>query len=114
MASNNAEKAQRVILLLSGGRGERIGGDVPKQYFDILSCGGFVLSNYQTELPELFTPGEDLAVYGSMEELLFLAEYYLTHDEQRREIAACGYETLKKNYTCEVQMGKMMLAAFEK
>ena len=99
------------INISTTSRGIRSG--LPLRIFDILSSGGFVLTNYQEELPELFTIGEDLAVYTSMEELAALAEYYLTHDEERRSIAANGLATLKANYTYERQMEKMMLIAFE-
>ncbi len=86
---------------------------LPLRIFDILSCGGFLISNYQPEIPELFTPGEDLVMYGSREELLDLVAYYLGHDKERKEIAAQGLKTLKENYTYEIQLGKLLLQAFE-
>ncbi|MCR4674312.1 MAG: DUF3880 domain-containing protein [Lachnospiraceae bacterium] len=86
---------------------------LPLRIFDILSCGGFVLSNYQLEIPELFTPGEDLVMYGSQEEMDDLIAYYLEHEEERKAIAANGLETLKKNYTYEQQLSKLMLKAYE-
>ena len=71
-----------------------------------------MLSNYQPEIPELFTPGEDLVMYGSQEELEELTAYYLSHDKERREIAAHGLENLKANYTYEKQLAKMFEMAF--
>ncbi len=85
---------------------------LPLRIFDILCCGGFVISNYQPEIPELFTPGEDLVMYGSQEELEELIAYYLEHDGERREIAHNGLETLKANYTYEKQIAKMFEMAF--
>ena len=85
---------------------------LPLRIFDILSCGGFLISNYQEEIPELFTPGEDLVMYGSLEELRELIAWYLTHDDERIAIAACGYETLNQNYTWEKQLEKLLLTAF--
>lgn len=86
---------------------------LPLRIFDILSCGGFVLSNYQPEIPELFHISEDLAVYSSQEELLALTDYYLHHDQERIAIAEHGYETLKQNYTYEKQLEKLLLTAFQ-
>lgn len=63
---------------------------VPQRVFDVLASGGFLLSNYQQELVELFEPGKELAVYHNMEELEELVEYYLTHEEERRAIALAG------------------------
>ncbi len=85
---------------------------LPLRIFDILSCGGFLVSNYQPEIPELFTPGEDLMMYSSMEELSEIIAYFLSHEDERIAIAECGYETLKKNYTFEMQLEKLLLKAF--
>ncbi len=85
---------------------------LPLRIFDILSAGGFVLTNYQSELPELFSAGEELAVYVSFDELADLCAYYLSHEEEREGIALCGYEAVKTRYTYEIQVGKMMEKAF--
>ena len=55
--------------------------------FDILSCKGFCLTNYQPEIAELFVDGKDLVMYTSMEDLMGKVIYYLNHEEERREIA---------------------------
>ncbi len=87
---------------------------LPLRLFDILSCKGFVLTNYQEELPELFEIGRDVVAYTSMGEMKELCAYYLDHERERRAIAEAGYETLKANYTYERQMEKMMLLAYGK
>ena len=86
---------------------------LPLRIFDILSCGGFLITNYQEEIPELFTPGEDLVMYGSVEELVELCGYYLDHRDEARQIAQNGYDTLRANYTYDKQMEKLLLTAFE-
>ena len=55
--------------------------------FDVCGCGGFLLTNWQEELPELYEPGVEAEYFGSKEELLDKAGYYLEHDEERAEIA---------------------------
>lgn len=37
--------------------------------WDILGCGGFLLTNYQAEIPDYFEIGRDLETYESMQEL---------------------------------------------
>ncbi len=86
---------------------------LPLRIFDILSCGGFLITNYQEEIPELFTPGEDLVMYGSVDELIDLCGYYLDHREEARQIARHGYDTLRLNYTYDLQMEKLLLMAFD-
>lgn len=57
---------------------------LPLRIFDILACGGFVLTNFQTELPEFFRPQEDLVYYENLDDLAGKADYYLHHETQRR------------------------------
>ena len=77
---------------------------IPLRALDILGCGGFLLSNYQPELLEYFTPNVDCAVYSSMEEAKDLTDYYLKHDEERQKIARHGYETVKRLFDYDTQL----------
>lgn len=72
---------------------------VPQRVFDILSVGGFVLSNYQPELEELFRVGKELEVFHSLDELQDKTDYYLKHENERIRIAVAGYQRVKQDYT---------------
>lgn len=76
--------------------------------WDILGCGGFLLTNYQTEIPDYFEIGKELETYESMEELVQKVQYYLTHEEERMEIAIRGYEKVAKYHTYEVRLAQMI------
>lgn len=76
--------------------------------WDILGCGGFLLTNYQAEIPEYFEAGKDLETYESMEELAEKVHYYLTHEEERLEIAINGYETAAKYHSYEERLAQMI------
>lgn len=76
--------------------------------WDILGCGGFLLTNYQAEIPEYFEIGKDLETYESMEELEQKIRYYLAHEEKRVEIAINGYEKTAKFHTYEMRIAEMM------
>lgn len=80
----------------------------PLRIFDIMSYGGFVLSNYQKDFDTLFTPGKDIAVFHDLEELKEQAAYYLSHEEERMAVAARGYQTVNRLYTYEHQLQKML------
>ena len=80
---------------------------LPLRIFDILGSGGFCLTNYQSELCDIFTPGEHLDYYGSKEELLDKCRYYLDHEDERRQIAAAGYEEIKKKHTWDIRVQEM-------
>lgn len=81
---------------------------VPLRIFDIMGAGGFLLTNYQQELPEYFTIGQDLDVYESEEDLLEKIHYYLSHEEERRQIAENGRNKVRKYYTWKQRIEDIM------
>lgn len=81
--------------------------------FDILGCGGFLLTNYQQELGELYEIGKDVEVFTSKEELADKAAYYLTHEEERRKIAISGYEKTRALHTYETRISQMIKIIFK-
>lgn len=80
--------------------------------WDILGCGGFLLSNYQSEIPEYFEIGKDLDCYESLEDLKEKAAFYLTHDDIRQEIAHNGYEKVKAMHTYEARIASILKVLF--
>lgn len=84
---------------------------LPLRIWDILAAGGFVLSNYQTEIPEYFEIGKDLEVFTSERELLEKIEYYLAHEKEREEIARNGYQKAKEQYSLEQRINQMLEVA---
>lgn len=81
---------------------------ISQRIWDIMGAGGFVMSNYQTELMEHFEPGVDIECYGSLEELADKCGYYLEHEEERKKIAVNGYEKVKKYHTYEIRIREML------
>ncbi|MCM1111987.1 MAG: glycosyltransferase [Muribaculum sp.] len=83
---------------------------LPLRIFDILGCGGFLMTNYQAELPEYFDIGVDLEAYSSLEELVDKCAYYLEHEDVRRQIARSGYEKVCTAHTYIHRMRDMIEA----
>lgn len=81
---------------------------LPLRIWDILGAGGFVLTNFQTEIPEYFEIGRDLETYASEEELIQKIGYYLEHEEERKEIARNGYLKAKEQYSLEMRIKQML------
>ena len=80
--------------------------------FDVLGCGGFLITNYQAELGEWFEPGVDLEVYGSLDELEDKVEYYLSHEEERAQIARNGLEKVRQYHNYTERVLQMLELAF--
>lgn len=72
---------------------------IPLRAFEIMGSGGFLLTNYQEDFLEYFEPGVDFVYYESQEDLMEKVEYYLKHEEERRQIAQNGYKKVKKYHT---------------
>lgn len=85
---------------------------LPLRIWDILGSGGFCLSNFQAEIPEYFVPGEDLDTYSCAEELRDKCNYYLEHDNIRKEIAENGYQKILRSHTYEIRLSQLMELAF--
>ena len=81
---------------------------LPLRIWDVLGCGGFLLTNYQAELPEYLTPGQDLDCYESIPELLNKVSFYLAHDDLRREIAESGHAKVKELHTYRHRLTTML------
>ena len=73
-----------------------------------MSAGGFVISNYQPEIAEYFTPGEDIVMYESIDDLIRKIDYYLNNDEERMRIAHNGYMKVKEFYSYTAKLEEMM------
>ena len=81
---------------------------LPLRVWDILGAGGFVLTNYQSEIPEYFEVGKELETYASEEELIDKIGYYLEHEGLRQEIAYNGYQKAKGQYSLELRLQQML------
>ncbi len=81
---------------------------LPLRIFDIMGAGGFLMTNYQEEIPDFFEIGKDLEVYSSLDELRDKCAHYLAHDEERRAIAQSGYEKVKSMHTVQLRVAQIV------
>ena len=81
---------------------------IPQRAFDIMGSGGFLLSNYQNDFPDYFTPGEHFDFYESRADLLNKIAYYLSHEEERRQIARNGHDQVAAAHTYRHRVREML------
>lgn len=84
---------------------------IPLRVIDILGAHGFLLTNYQAELPEYFTNGEDLVWYESREDMLEKISFYLVHDSERNRIAQNGNKKVQQNFSYSNILPKIFSAS---
>lgn len=72
---------------------------IPLRIWDVLGCGGFLLTNYQAEIPYYFKEGEDLVCFDGLEDLCEKVGYYLEHEEEQKRIAWNGYRKVREKHS---------------
>jgi len=78
-----------------------VGNDLNMRFFEVLSSGSFLLTNWIPELesvPDLID-GEHYVSYKTMAEAIEKATYYIEHDSEREKIAKAGHRAFLKNHT---------------
>ena len=81
---------------------------IPLRVWDVLGAKGFLLTNYQAEIPLYFKEGEDLVCFDGIEDLKEKVAYYLKHEDERRAIAENGYHKVKKYHSYVARIQEMM------
>jgi len=96
---------------LSFSTGQIVTG-LPMRVFDILACGGFLLSDYRSDIDRLFGPGAGPAVFKSALELRGRVEYYLENPDERERIALAGRNAVLERHTFRHRMEKILRDTF--
>jgi len=78
-----------------------------------LGCGGFLLTTYCPSLEELFGRGRELDWFENIEECCEKISYYLSHENERKQIAEAGYKLAHSQYSYE-DMVKTIIADINK
>ncbi len=81
---------------------------IPLRALDIMGCGGFLLSGYQSELFEYFIDGQECVMYSSLEDAVAKAEFYLTRDDLRKSIAAAGAARIQEAFRYEDRIDALL------
>lgn len=87
---------------------------IPLRCFDIMASGGFLLTNFQMDFLELFEAGTDYVYFESHEDLYEKAAYYLAHEEERREIARHGHDTMLRCHSYHQRLCQMLDIAMQR
>ncbi|MDD6155434.1 MAG: DUF3880 domain-containing protein [Lachnospiraceae bacterium] len=81
---------------------------MPQRTLDIMASGGFLLSNFQPELVEYFSCGEDMETYSSMEEAVVKSRFYLENPDIRERIAKKGRERVYREHNLKDKICQMI------
>jgi len=76
--------------------------------WQVLGCGGFLLTDYVPGLETIFRNREHLVWYKDRAECLELIDHYLAHDEERRRIGERGFEFVHRTRNYRIMMREML------
>jgi spore maturation protein CgeB len=91
----------KIILNITSSSFYSLDAGVSQRIHLVLAMQGFLLTDYCSELEDLFTIGEEIEVFRSQEEMIDKIDFYLKHDELRKKIARQGHEKFLKCFTWE-------------
>ncbi|MEZ3506467.1 MAG: glycosyltransferase [Lachnospiraceae bacterium] len=80
---------------------------IPLRVLDIMACGGFVLSNWQPEITQYFEEGVEIVTFDSLQDCLAKIAYYLTHEEERKQIAARGQRKVQEKFSYQIGLERL-------
>ena len=81
---------------------------IPLRCMDIMGSGGFLLSNYQEDFLDDFVPGEDFVFYESEDDFVRKIDYYLAHDNERRQIIANCSGKMQAAHTWQHRIARIL------
>ena len=84
---------------------------IPLRCMDIMGAGGFLLTNYQADFLEYFTPDKDFVYYESIDDLIRKCDYYIKHEDERKAIALNGYNKVKEFHNYKVRLNDIFKIA---
>ena len=84
-----------------------LNGDFNLRVFEVLSSGGFLLTERlepQTGQETLFENGKHLVCYDGPDDLIDKCRYYLSHPKERNRIAAAGHKKIKLHFSIQARL----------
>lgn len=81
--------------------------DIKARFFEVVGCGGFLLSYDVEYLSDYFESGKELVTYDNLGDLSSKIEFYLNNEEEMEEIALKGYKRVVNEHTYEERFSKI-------
>lgn len=94
-----------ISLNFANSRGEN---QIKARTFEVPGAGGFLLTGKVRGLDRYYRPGQEVAVYDGVDDLVEQIRYFLSHPEQRDRIARAGFERTRAEHTYEQRLSEVL------
>ncbi len=81
---------------------------VNQRVFDVPACGAFLITDYRSQMEDLFDMGAEVVTYSDPAEIPSLVEFYLAHDSDRRRLAENARRRVLAHHTYMHRMQSMI------
>jgi spore maturation protein CgeB len=75
--------------------------------FEATGMGTCLITDWKTNLPQLFEPDTEVVTYKSLEECVEKVNYLLEHEPERQRIAAAGQKRTLRDHTFEKRAAQL-------
>ena len=76
--------------------------------FEVPGAGGFLLTEWAEGMDEYYNPGAEIVVFRDLDELAMLIHYYLSHVEERDEIANAGFARTEREHIYDQRLDEVI------
>lgn len=80
--------------------------------FEICACATLQLTDVRSDLSKFYTPGVEIETYASTEEMLAKIDYFLSHEQDRREIALRALARTMREHTYAHRLNQVLVTIF--
>jgi len=87
---------------------KNIASGIPLRALDVMAAGGALFINFQPEMSEYFTDGEDVVMYEGVEDAFTKAQYYLDNPDELAFIAENGNRKVKELFGYEQRIHELL------
>lgn len=76
--------------------------------FEIAACGTLLMSDNREDLAQFYTPGVEIVTYDSAQDMADKIDYYLAHEDERRQIALRGLHRTLRDHTYGSRLSQLL------
>jgi spore maturation protein CgeB len=86
------------VLRRIAGKGERK-SQIKGRTFEVPGSGGFLLTDHVAYIEDYLTPGKEIGVFESPDDLVGQLRWWLEHEDERSRAAEAGYRRVRAEHT---------------